>query len=404
MPRTEEIIALESRFGSLNYTPLPIVLERGEGVFLWDVEGKKYFDFISGFSAVGQGHCHPRIVRVLQEQAAKLTLLSRVLYSDQFGPFAQLATKLFGFERILTMNTGAEAFETGTKLARKWGHEKKGIPAGKARIVTCNDCFHGRTLGAVAAMSNAKHHEVFGPTLDGFDRIPYGDLAALEKALENPHVAAFLVEPVQGEAGVIVPPEGYLRQAFELCQKRGVLFIADEIQTGIGRSGRLLACHYENFRPDVVLLGKSLSGGTFPVSAVLADEPLMAALQPGDHGSTFGGSPLACAVAQESLKVVVEEKLVENSAARGEQFRAGARAFKSPLVKEVRGKGLLNAIELVPEADVKAGQRFCDKLRESGLLAKPTRPHVLRFAPPLVITEAQMAQALSLIGAALAAV
>jgi len=394
---TESAITLENKYGSFNYAPLPVVLSKGRGVYLWDLEGKRYLDFMSGFSAVSQGHCHPRIVRAIQKQAAQLAMVSRGLYSDQMGPFAKFATELFGFERILMMNTGAEAFETAVKMARKWGYEKKNVYPGSAQIVTCIDNFHGRTTGAVAASSHEGHHRDFGPLQSGFNLIPFDDLIALESALSNPSVVAFIVEPIQGEAGVNVPSEGYLRKAFELCRSKKVLFIADEIQTGIGRTGKLLACFHENFRPDVVLLGKALSGGTFPISAVLADENVISVLQPGDHGSTFGGSPFACHVAHESLKVILEENLTENAEKMGNLFRETIQSFHLPLVKLVRGRGLLNAISFDFGGDLGAGNRMCIALKEVGLLAKTCRPHIIRFAPPLVINQEQMQEGLEVI-------
>ncbi len=402
-----QAIALEKAHGSFNYAPLPVVLARGLGARVWDCEGKEYLDFVSGYSAVSQGHCHPRIVHALQEQAARLTLVSRALYSDQMGPFARYATELFGYERILMMNTGAEAFETAAKLARKWAYTKKGVAAGQARIVVCADNFHGRTTGAVSASTNSAHHNVFGPVLPGFVAIPFDDLSALEQALADPSVAAFMVEPIQGEAGIRVPREGYLRSAAELCRKANVLFVADEVQTGIARTGKLLCSQHEGVRPDIVLLGKALSGGTVPVSAVLADTAIMECLQPGEHGSTFGGSPLACAVALESLKVVVEEKLAEQAEKKGEIFRGLVRELNHPLVTEVRGKGLLNAVVFGWETgtdgkDSASANRFCELLLAEGVIAKPTRPGVIRFAPPIVIDEADLRQAVQVLGRVLA--
>ncbi len=393
---SQKAMELEKKHGSFNYAPLPVVLAKGQGVYLWDCEGKRYLDFLSGYSAVSQGHCHPRITKALQEQAETLTLVSRALYSDQLGPFAEYATRLFGYERILTMNTGADAFETASKLVRKWGYEKKGIPAGQAKIVVCNDNFHGRTMGAVSASSNTAHHGFFAPILDGFVRIPYNDLASLESALQDPTVAAFVVEPIQGEAGIIVPAEGYLKRAAELCKAKGVLLVADEVQAGISRTGKLLASHHEGVRPDVVILGKALSGGTLPVSAVLADDAILSCLQPGDHGSTFGGSPLACRVAKAALEVVVEEKLAENAQKMGQIFRSLVRDFGSKLITDVRGMGLLNAVAFAFTDNDQANQ-FCLDLKERGLIAKPTRPTVIRFCPALVITEAQMREAVGIL-------
>jgi ornithine--oxo-acid transaminase len=382
-------IELEKKYGSFNYAPLPVVFSRGEGVYLWDPEGKKYLDCVGGFSAVSQGHCHPRIVKAVQEQVSTLTLVSRALYSDRMGLLGEYMHKLLGYERVLLMNTGAEAFDTGVKFARKWGYSVKGVAEGQAKILVAQDNFHGRTLGAVSASANESHHKFFGPVAPGFLRIPFNDLSALEAALKDHTVVAFIVEPIQGEAGINVPAEGYLRKAFDLCKAANTLFIADEIQTGLGRTGKLLACQHEGVKPDATLLGKALSGGTFPVSAVIADEPLMKMLQPGDHGSTFGGSPLACHVALESLKVIEEEKLAENAQRMGELFRSLVRELNSPKVEEVRGKGLLNAVALdLGGADKDAA--FSLALADAGLIAKPTRPNVFRFAPPLVVNEAQI--------------
>lgn len=398
MNPSEQAIELERRYGSFNYAPLPFVFSRGEGACLFDPEGRSYLDFVSGFSAVSQGHCHPRIVKAIQEQAARLTLLSRVLYSDQFGPFAEFCTKLFGYERVLMMNTGAEAFETSLKVARKWAFTVKGVPAGEARIIVCRDNFHGRTLAAMSAATKAEHYATFGPVTPGFVHIPFNDLAALEAALTDPNVAAFLVEPIQGEGGVVVPANGYLKHAFELCRKHNALLIADEVQTGIARTGKLLASHYDGVKPDVTLLGKSLSGGTIPVSAVLADSALMAMLQPGDHGSTFGGNPLACHVALEALRVVVDEKLVERSFNLGEIFRSAVRDLGSPLIREVRGKGLLNAIVFDFGGDAARDQALSLALKENGLVAKSAKTNVFRFAPPLVIAEKQLREAVAILG------
>ena len=392
----QKVIELEKKHGSFNYAPLPVVFSKGLGVHLWDLEGKKYLDFMSGYSAVSQGHCHPRIVKALQEQAATLTLVSRAVFSDQLAPLVEYATELFGFQRILMMNTGAEAFETACKLARKWGYERKGVIAGQAKIIVCNDNFHGRTTGALSASSNEAHHRAFAPVNPGFIRIPFDDLPALVEALADPNVVAFCVEPIQGESGINVPASGYLKEAFELCRVKNVLFIADEVQTGIARTGKLLACHHEGFRPDVLLLGKALSGGTFPISAVLADDGVMAAIQLGDHGSTFGGSPLAARVALESLKVVVEEKLAENAVRMGEVLRERIRDFHSPIITEVRGKGLLNAVVFDFGGDKNLGNEMCLALLRDGLVAKTTRPHIIRFAPPLVIDEDELQQGLSI--------
>ncbi|MGZ3686576.1 MAG: ornithine--oxo-acid transaminase [Bdellovibrionota bacterium] len=395
---SQQAIDLESKHGSLNYAPLPFVFSRGEGVYLFDPVGNRYFDFVSGFSAVSQGHCHPRIVHAIQEQAARLTLLSRVLYSDQFGPFAEYCTKLFGYERVLLMNTGAEAFETSLKMARKWAYTVKSVAEGQAKIIVCRDNFHGRTLSAMSAATKPEHYSVFGPVTPGFVHIPFNDLPALQNALKDPTIAAFLVEPIQGEGGVVVPAPGYLRDALNLCREANVLFIADEVQTGIGRTGQLLASHYEGIKPDIVLLGKALSGGTIPVSAVLADTPLMAMLQPGDHGSTFGGNPLSCHVALEALSVIVDEKLTENSLRLGEIFRSSVRDLGSPLIREVRGKGLLNAVVFDFGGDAARDTAFSCALKENGLVAKSAKTNVFRFAPPLVITEKQLLEAVKILG------
>ncbi|HEY8278261.1 MAG TPA: ornithine--oxo-acid transaminase [Bdellovibrionota bacterium] len=400
---SQKAMELEQKYGSFNYTPLPFVFSRGEGIYLWDPEGKRYMDFVSGFSAVSQGHCHPRIVKAIQEQAAKLTLLSRVLYSDQFGPFAEYATKLFGYDRILTMNTGAEAFETSLKLVRKWAYTVKKVPAGQAKIIVCRENFHGRTIAAASAASKEEAHQIFGPVVPGFVHIPFDDLTALEEALRDPNVAAFLVEPIQGEGGVVVPQDGYLKKAFALCEKHNALMVADEVQTGIARTGKLLACQHEGVKPHITTLGKALSGGTIPVSAVLADETLMKVLQPGDHGSTFGGSPFACHVALESLKVIVDEKLAEKAEKLGQIFRAALRDLGSPWIKEVRGKGLLNAVVFDFGGDAAKDQALSLALKENGLVVKAARTGVFRFAPPLVITEQELKDAVGIIGKTLAA-
>jgi ornithine--oxo-acid transaminase len=395
-------IDLEKKYGSFNYTPLPFVFSRGEGAFLFDPEGRRYFDFVSGFSAVSQGHCHPRIVKAIQEQAARLTLLSRVLYSDQFGPFAEYCTKLFGYDRVLMMNTGAEAFETSLKIARKWAYTVKGVPAGQAKIIVCRENFHGRTLSAMSAATKAEHYGVFGPVMPGFVHIPFNDLAALEQALADSSVAAFLVEPIQGEGGVVVPAEGYLRRAFELCRRANALLIADEVQTGIARTGRLLASEYDGVKPDLTLLGKALSGGTIPVSAVLADTPLMALLQPGDHGSTFGGNPLSCHVAHEALSVIVDEGLAERSFRLGEVFRGAVRDLGASAVKEVRGRGLLNAVVFDFGGSDEKDLSLSLALKEAGVVAKSARTNVFRFAPPLVISETELLEAVGILGRVLA--
>jgi len=372
------------------------VLAKGKGVYVWDPEGNRYLDFLSGICAVSQGHCHPKIVKTLSEQAATLTLVSRAFYHAGFGPFAKYVTQYFGYDRVLAMNTGVEAIETAVKLARKWGYTKKNIPANQAKIVFAENNFHGRTTGAVSASSTAAKSP-FGPYLPGFVHVPFGDLKALATALTDKNVAAFVVEPIQGEGGVVVPPEGYLKGVRELCTSAEVLFIADEIQTGIARTGKKLACDHEGVKPDIVCLGKSLSGGMFPVSALLADDPVMLTFQPGDHGSTFGGNSLACAVAVTALEVVKEEKLAENAEKMGQLFRESVKALKHPNVVEVRGKGLLNAVVLDTAKGPK-GKELCLRLKEKGLLAKETRENVVRFAPALTINAEQIAEAVRILG------
>lgn len=387
---SQEAIDWETQYGANNYAPLPIVVSRGKGAYVWDPEGNRYLDFLSGICAVAQGHCHPKILRALGDQAERLTLPSRAFYSDNFGAFARYATQFFGFDRILMMNTGVEAVETAIKLCRKWGYEKKKLPANSAKTIFCQGNFHGRTLTAISAASLDDSRGKFGPFMTNFEVIPYDDIPALMKALEDSHVAGFVVEPVQGEAGVIVPREGYLKAAYEACKKANVLFIADEVQTGIGRTGRRLACDHEGVKPDIVVLGKALSGGLLPVSAILADNAVMEVFQPGDHGSTFGGNPLACAVARAALEVVSDEKLAENADRLGKIFRAGLAPFN------VRGKGLLNAITVDPTKGPSA-KDICMKLKEKGLIAKNTREHIIRFAPPLIIDEGQIREAVQMI-------
>jgi ornithine--oxo-acid transaminase len=391
---SSEIISLESRHGGNNYAPLPVVLHRGEGIFLWDVEGQRYFDFLSGIGAVSQGHCHPRLVATVIEQTKKLTLVSRAFYGDTFGPFSQKATDFFGYDRILVMNTGVEAVETAIKLCRKWAYQKKNVTPGRAKIVVCHGNFHGRTLAAVSASESAPSD--FGPYLPGFVMVPFDDLTCLATALEDPDVAGFLVEPIQGENGVVVPADGYLSQAFLMCRRANVLFLGDEVQTGIARTGRRLACDYENVHPDILILGKALSGGVLPVSAILADNAIMECFKAGDHGSTFGGNPLACAVASVALDIIREEELIENAFRMGNLFRASLRQAELPCLDKIRGKGLLNAIVLKAPYE-KAAFEICLHLKEVGLLAKNTRDNIIRFAPPLTITEPQMKEALSLI-------
>jgi len=396
MTRSQELMELEFRYGAHNYHPLPVVLERGEGVYVWDVEGKKYFDFLSAYSAVNQGHCHPKIVGALVDQARKLSLTSRAFYNDSLGVFEKFVTELFGYDKVLPMNTGAEGVETAIKLARKWAYLKKGIPRYEAKIIVCNNNFHGRTTTIVSFSTDPTAYTDYGPFTPGFIQIPYNDLSALEQALQDPNVAGFLVEPIQGEAGVVVPDEGYLRSAYELCKKHNVLFIADEVQTGIARTGKMLACDHENVKPDILILGKALGGGVYPVSAVLANDDIMLTIKPGEHGSTFGGNPLAARVAIASLQVVLEENLAERAARLGEIFRNELRKIESPMLELVRGKGLLNAIVIKPH-NGKTAWDVCLKMAENGLLAKPTHDHIIRLAPPLIITEGQIYEAAEII-------
>ncbi|MCO6359939.1 ornithine--oxo-acid transaminase [Roseivirga pacifica] len=389
---SKEAIALENKYGAHNYHPLPVVLSKGEGVFLWDVEGKKYYDFLSAYSAVNQGHCHPRIVGALKEQAEQLTLTSRAFHSDVLGVFEKYMSEYFGFDKVLPMNTGAEAVETAIKLCRKWAYEKKGIAQNEAKIIVCENNFHGRTTTIISFSNDPVARKNFGPYTEGFIKIAYDDIDALEAALKEENVAGFLVEPIQGEAGVYVPQDGFLAKANELCKQNNVLFIADEVQTGIARTGELLACNYENVNPDILVLGKAVSGGVYPVSAVLANNEVMDVIGPGQHGSTFGGNPLAAKVAMAALDVIRDEKLADNAKRLGEVFRERMNAFiqKSDLVSLVRGKGLLNAIVINDTEDSSTAWDICVKLKENGLLAKPTHGNIIRFAPPLVMTEEQL--------------
>ena len=389
--RAEEYIALEDRYNAHNYKPLDVVLERGEGVWVWDVEGKRYLDGLSSYSALNQGHNHPRIHRALMEQAAKLTLTGRAFRNDQLPMLAQELCELTGYEMMLPMNTGAEAVETALKAARKWGYEVKGVPDGQAEIITCEGNFHGRTITIVGFSTEEQYREGFGPFTPGFVTVPYGDAKALEEAI-TPQTVAFLLEPIQGEGGVLVPPDGYLRQAREICDRHNVLLMADEIQTGLGRTGKLFCCDWEGVRPDVVTVGKALGGGFYPVSAVLADRSVLGLFNPGDHGSTFGGNPLGAAVAREALKVLVEEGLAENALLQGEYLLGRLQRVESDHVVEVRGRGLLTGVELNPEAG--GARRFAQALKDQGLLCKETHEHVLRFAPPLVITREEVDWAL----------
>ncbi len=392
-----ETMEREERFGAHNYRPLPVVLTRGAGPFVWDVEGRRYYDFLSAYSAVNQGHCHPRIVSALQEQSSRLTLTSRAFYNDQLGPFEEYVTRLFGYDKVLPMNSGAEAVETALKMCRRWGYEKKGIPAGEARIVVCEGNFHGRTITLVSASSDPESYGGYGPFTPGFVKIAFDDLESLRTALEDPTVAAFLVEPIQGEAGVVVPTPGYLSRARELCTRYRVLLVADEVQTGLGRTGSLLACDHEEVRPDVLVLGKALSGGMYPVSAVLADDEVMLGIRPGQHGSTFGGNPLAAHVALVALQVVVDEGLAENARRMGGLLRTGLRALRHPMIEQVRGLGLLNAIVVRPTGGLTAWD-VCMRLMDNGLLAKPTHENVIRLAPPLVIDGTETRDAIRILG------
>ncbi len=389
---SQQAIEQEEQYGAHNYHPLPVVLNRGEGVHLWDVEGRRYYDFLSAYSAVNQGHCHPKIIQALTEQASVLTLTSRAFYNNVLGAYERYITQLFGYDRVLPMNTGVEGGETAVKLCRKWAYTVKGTPDNQAKIIFAEGNFWGRTLGAISSSTDPSSRKGFGPYMPGYEIIPYNDLPALEKALEDPHVAGFMVEPIQGEAGVVVPDAGYIRTAYELCQQKNVLFMADEVQTGIARTGKLYACQHEEVRPNVLILGKALSGGVLPVSAVLADDAVMLSIKPGEHGSTFGGNPLACRVAMAALEVVQEEQLSERAQTLGERFRQRMQqlADQHELVTLVRGKGLLNAIVINDTEDSDTAWNICLQLKENGLLAKPTHGNIIRFAPPLVITEAQL--------------
>jgi ornithine--oxo-acid transaminase len=387
---------LEDRYGAHNYHPLPVVLAKGQGVFMWDVEGKKYFDFLSAYSAVNQGHCHPKIIRAMIDQASTLELTSRAFYNNMLGVYEKFVTEYFGYQRVLPMNTGAEGDETALKLTRKWAYKVKGVPENQAKIICCENNFHGRTISVISMSTDPQARNDFGPFTPGFIIIPYNDLKALEKALENPNVAGFLVEPIQGEAGVFVPDDGYLKKAYEMCKEKNVLFIADEVQTGIARTGKLLACDWEGVRPDVLILGKALSGGLYPISAVLADDVIMMVIKPGEHGSTFGGNPIASRIAIAALEVIRDEKLAENAYDMGIIFRRELENIQSPMVELVRGKGLLNAAVIKP-MNGKTAWDVCLKMRDNGLLAKPTHDHIIRFAPPLVISEAQVREAVEII-------
>tara|TARA_Y100000746_G_scaffold4749_1_gene4382 strand:+ start:453 stop:1682 length:1230 start_codon:yes stop_codon:yes gene_type:complete len=392
-------IELEDKYGAHNYHPIPVVLSKGEGIHVWDLEGKKYFDFLSSYSAVNQGHCHPKIIKSLNEQSKKLTLTSRAFYNDVLGDFEKFITELFKYDKVLPMNTGVEGGETANKLARKWGYEKKGISENKAKIIFANGNFWGRTLAAISTSDDPLSYKGFGPYMPGYEVIPYNDLESLENSLQDPNVAAFMVEPIQGEAGVIVPDEGYLSGIRNLCNKYNVLFIADEVQTGIARTGKMLATDFEDARPDILILGKALSGGVLPVSAVLADDEVMMCIKPGEHGSTFGGNPLSCAVAKTALEVVEEENLAENAATMGEVFRGRMQKFieTSKLAQIVRGKGLLNAIVIDSSVESDKAWNICLKLKDNGLLAKPTHGNIIRFAPPLIINQQEIEECCNII-------
>jgi len=402
---SQQLIALEEKYGAHNYHPLPVVLSKGKGVHVWDVEGKQYLDFLSAYSAVNQGHCHPKIVKAMQAQAEVLTLTSRAFHNDLLGVFAAYITKLFGYDKVLPVNTGVEACETAFKLARRWGYDVKGIENDKAVIVVCEHNFWGRSIAAISSSTDPSSYHGFGPFVPGIVKIPYNDITALEESLQDKNVAAFMVEPIQGEAGVVVPDDDYLKQVRAVCTKNKVLLIADEVQTGIARTGKLLACDYANIQPDILILGKALSGGTMPVSAVLCSDEIMLCIKPGEHGSTFGGNPLACAVATASLQVVIDEKLADNAHEMGELFRNGLRSLNHPIIESVRGKGLLNAMIIKDShetehnwnTDGEIAWNLCLKMRDNGLLAKPTHGNIIRFAPPLVITKNQIEDAVQII-------
>lgn len=395
----QDYIDMELKHGAHNYSPIPVVLSRGEGIYAWDVAGKKYYDFLSAYSALNQGHNHPRIIQAMKDQADQLTLTSRAFYNDKLGIFEKYITNLFKYDKVLAMNSGAEGVETAIKLARKWAYNVKGVQPGKAKLIFASGNFHGRTIGVISASTDPTSTTGFGPFVPLIDVIPYNNYEALRKAVIDPNVAAYIVEPIQGEAGIYVPDEGYLKKAKEICEEHHVLFIADEIQTGIARTGKMLACDHEGVRPDILILGKALSGGAYPVSAVLADDDIMLTIQPGEHGSTFGGNPMACAIAQEALQVVLDENLAENADKMGEIFRARMSELveKYDIVSLVRGKGLLNAVVINDSPDSDTAWNICLKFAEHGLLAKPTHGNIIRFAPPLIITEEEMHAACDII-------
>lgn len=399
MLTAKNIIDLEYEFGAHNYHPLPVVLERGEGVFLWDVEGKKYYDFLSAYSAVNQGHCHPKIVSALINQSQQLTLTSRAFHNNVLGQYEQFITKFFGYDKVLPMNTGVEGGETAVKLARKWAYEVKKIPNNSAKIIFVEGNFWGRTLGAISSSTDPSSTKGFGPFMPGYEIIPYNDLDALRESLKDPNVAAFMVEPIQGEAGVVVPDDNYLKSAYELCKESNVLFIADEVQTGIGRTGKILCCDHHGFKPDILILGKALSGGVFPVSAILASNEVMLTIQPGEHGSTFGGNPVACKVAIAALNVIKDEKLDVNAEKMGVIFREKLQLYidKSNIVEKIRGKGLLNAIVIKDDENSDIAWNICLKMAENGLLAKPTHGNIIRFAPPLIINKSDLKNCIDII-------
>ncbi len=393
---SKDYMAKEDKFGAHNYHPLPVVLSKGKGIYVWDVEGKRYFDFLSAYSAVNQGHCHPKITEALTSQANTLALTSRAFYNNVLGDWEEYMTKLFGYDKMLPMNSGAEADETALKLTRKWGYKVKGIPANEAKIIVCDGNFHGRTITIVSMSSDPDAYNDYGPFTPGFIHIPFNDIERLEQELKNPNVAGFLVEPIQAEAGVFVPDEGYLRKVAELCKKYNVLFVADEVQTGLGRTGKLLACDHENVKPDILILGKALSGGVYPVSCVLANDAIMLTIKPGEHGSTYGGNPIAAKVAMTALDVIQDENLVENSHRMGEIFRREMKSVDSKMIALVRGKGLLNAVAVKPN-NGKTAWDVCLRLKENGLIAKPTHEHIIRFTPPLIITEPELMESLEII-------
>jgi ornithine--oxo-acid transaminase len=400
-PLTQKYLQLEEQYGAHNYHPLPVVLSKGSGVFVWDVDDKRYFDFLSGYSAVNQGHCHPKIIAAFIEQAQKLTLTSRAFHSDLLGEYAQYITSYFGYDKVLPMNTGVEAVETALKLARRWGYEVKGIEANKAKIIVCAQNFHGRTLNVISFSTDPSSRINFGPFMPGYEVVEYNNITALQAALQDKNVAGFLVEPIQGEAGVVVPDEGYLSKAAAMCKEANVLFIADEIQTGLARTGKMLACDHENVHPDILILGKALAGGVMPVSAVLADDEIMLTVKPGEHGSTYGGNPLACKVAMVSLQVLKDEHMAENAAVQGEYLRNQLTALNHPNISLVRGKGLLNAI-VIKHDNKEAAWDLCLQMKEYGLLAKPTHGDKIRFAPPLIITKEQVDESVDIINRSLA--